>query len=126
MLQNLNTSCSFNIKVAKIAGINSAFILNNLYLETTNNEKGKKNYHDGYYWTCNSVKTLQEKFPYMTQKQIRTALKRLQDEGIIITDNYNRTKYDRTLWYAITYKGKCILQNVEDFPLNKRSVYNGK
>lgn len=111
MIQKLNIC--FNTKIAEVAGINGAVILNNLYFWITNNEGKKKNYYDGYYWTYNSVKTLKELFPCFTQKQVRTALKKLKEEGLIITGNYNKTKYDRTLWYAITYKGKCILQNCE-------------
>lgn len=117
MLQNSNIC--FNTKIAEIAGINGAVILNNLYFWITNNESKKKNYYDGYYWTYNSAKALKELYPCLTQKQVRTALKKLKDEGLIITGNYNKTKYDRTLWYTITYKGKCILRNceVEDLSL---------
>lgn len=99
----------FDIKVAELYGINCAVILQNLWHWIRKNEANGTNFYDGYYWTYNSTKAFQELFPYLSQKQIETALKKLRDEKIIITGNYNAVKYDRTLWYAITKKGKSIL-----------------
>lgn len=99
----------FDIKVAELYGINCAVILQNLWHWIRKNEANGTNFYDGYYWTYNSTKAFKELFPYLSQKQIETALKKLRDEGIVITGNYNAIKYDRTLWYAITSKGKSIL-----------------
>lgn len=99
----------FDIKVAELYGVNCAVILQNLWHWIRKNEANGVNFHDGSYWTYNSTKAFRELFPYLTQKQIETALKKLRDEEIIITGNYNAVKYDRTLWYAITEKGKSIL-----------------
>lgn len=99
----------FDIRVAELYGINCAVILQNLWHWIRKNEANGVNFYDGYYWTYNSTKAFKELFPYLSQKQIETALKKLRDEGIVITGNYNVVKYDRTLWYAITEKGKSIL-----------------
>lgn len=101
----------FDIQIAKKYGINCAVILQNIWYWVRKNEANETNYYDGNYWTYNSTKAFKELFPYLSQKQIETALKKLRDEGIIETGNYNAVKYDRTLWYAVTEKGKSILQN---------------
>lgn len=107
----------FDIRIAKLYGINCAVILQNIWHWIRKNEANGTNFYDGTYWTYNSTKAFAELFPYLSQKQIETALKKLRDEEIIITGNYNAVKYDRTLWYAITEKGKCILLSGEmDFP----------
>lgn len=117
------THC-FDVDVAKRYGVNCAVILNNIYHWITKNEANGENFYDGYYWTYNSTKAFNELFPYLTQKQIETALKKLRDEGILITGNYNENKYDRTLWYAITEKGKCILHTGEmDFTSEGNGFY---
>ena len=108
---------SFNIEVAKRIGIAPAVILNNLYWWIDKNRANDKHFHDGYYWTYNSRKAYVEQFPYLTERQIEYALRKLIDEGYIITGNYNKASFDRTLWYAITKKGYCILQNC-DRPLS--------
>ena len=113
---------SFDTKVAEKVGVNCAIILNNLYYWIEKNRANGKNYYDGYYWTYNSTKAFSQLFPYFSQRQIETALKKLRDEEYIITGNYNEFKYDRTLWYAITKKGECILQNCE---MDVTSMSNG-
>lgn len=99
----------FDIHIAELYGINCAVILQNLWHWIRKNEANGTNFYDGHYWTYNSSKAFKELFPYLSQKQIETALKKLREEEIIITGNYNAVKYDRTLWYAITEKGKSIL-----------------
>ena len=99
----------FDIHIAELYGVNCAVILQNIWHWIRKNEANGMNYYDGNYWTYNSTKAFKELFPYLSQKQIETALKKLRDEGILVTGNYNAVKYDRTLWYAITEKGKSIL-----------------
>ena len=99
----------FDVHIAELYGVNCAVILQNIWHWIRKNEANDKNFFDGTYWTYNSTKAFKELFPYLSQKQIETALKKLRDEKILITGNYNAMKYDRTLWYAITEKGKSIL-----------------
>ena len=102
---------SFNIYIAKQYGVNAAVLLKNIYFWIEKNRANESNFNDGHYWTYNSKKAFAELFPYMTARQVDYALQKLIDEGIIITGNYNKVAYDRTLWYAITKKGYSILQN---------------
>ena len=104
---------SFNIEVAKKLGIAPAVILNNLYFWIEKNKANDKHFYDGYYWTYNSRKAYCVQFPYFTERQIEYALRKLIDGGYVITGNYNKVSYDRTLWYAITKEGYSILQNCE-------------
>lgn len=104
---------SFDVRIAKEYGVNAAVLLNNMYFWIEKNKANNTNFYDGYYWTYNSKKAFAELFPYLNERQIDYALKKLIDGGIIITGNYNKLAYDRTLWYAITKKGYCILQNCE-------------
>lgn len=125
---------SFNTDVAQEYGVHSAILLNNIAFWCLKNKANGTHEHDGHFWTYNSKKAFTELFPYMTARQIDYALKRLIDDGILITGNYNANAYDRTLWYAVTKKGYSILQicsmdnttmqngtpeNVEPIPDNK-------
>lgn len=98
----------FNVAVATKYGINAAILLENIAFWIEKNEANGVNFFDGRYWTYNSIKAFCEMFPYMSPKTIRTTLKKLEDEGLIITGNYNQSSYDRTTWYAFTEKGKSI------------------
>lgn len=124
----------FDVDIAAEYGMLEAVILNNLYFWVMKNEANETNYHDGYYWTYNSVKAFEKLFPYASGRKIRNALKHLEGEEIIATGNYNKSAYDRTMWYTVTEKGISILQkckmestkksnqsceNVEPIPDNK-------
>ena len=99
----------FDSEIAEEYGVNAAVILQHIAFWIKTNEANERNFHDGYYWTYNSLKAFQRLFPYMSERQINTALKKLIAEGIIMTGNYNEIRYDRTLWYALSKKGKSIL-----------------
>lgn len=118
----MSESHYFDVHIAKLYGVHCAVVLQNIWHWLRKNEANGVNFYDGTYWTYNSTKAFADLFPYLSQKQIENALKKLRDEGIIITGNYNAAKYDRTLWYAITEKGKSILLFGE---MDMTSVGNG-
>lgn len=99
----------FDTDVAKKYGVNAAIILQNIGYWIKQNEANEINFYDGRYWTFNSKRAYSELFPYMSKRQIETAFQKLIEDGVIVTGNYNKLAYDRTLWYALTQKGKCIL-----------------
>ena len=99
----------FDVDIAKIYGVNAAILLENIGYWIKQNEANETNFFDGKYWTFNSRRAYRELFPYMSERQINTAFQKLIDDGLIVTGNYNKVAYDRTLWYALTQKGKCIL-----------------
>jgi DnaD/phage-associated family protein len=100
---------SFNVEAAKTIGIEGAILLKNIWWWCEKNAANEQNIHDGKAWTYNSIKAYKDLFPYMTEKKIRSTLKKLEEDGLIETGNYNKMSYDRTLWYAITGTGKDLL-----------------
>lgn len=98
----------FDPQIAKEYGVNAAIIFQNLAYWIEHNRANETNFHDGRYWTYNSVRAFAELFPYLTDKQIRGALKKLEDGGMILVGNYNKSAYDRTRWYALAEKGLSI------------------
>ena len=104
---------SFDVVIAKRYGIHAAVLLKNIYFWIEKNRANGANFFDGHWWTYNSKKAFAELFPYMNARQVDYALQKLIDDKLIITGNYNKVAYDRTLWYAITKKGYSILQNCE-------------
>jgi uncharacterized phage protein (TIGR02220 family) len=119
---------SFDIDVAKEIGVKGAILLKNIYFWVCKNEANNKHFADRYYWTYNSIKAFNELFPYITEKQIRSTLTNLEEDGYIITGNYNKSSYDRTKWYAITEKGKCLLLKgqMENTKKENENVQKGK
>ena len=92
----------FNTEIAKEVGVNAAVILENIAHWVLKNKANEKNFYDGHYWTYNSNAAMAELFPYMNARQVRTALDSLRKNGMVLTGNYNKSSYDRTLWYTVS------------------------
>lgn len=92
---------SFDPVVAKRVGLNAAVIYQNLLFWIEKNEANDHNFKDGRYWTYNSIAAFAKLFPYFTEKQIRTAIDKLLNAGLILKGNYSQDRYDRTAWYAL-------------------------
>lgn len=89
----------FDPEIAKIVGTDAAIIYSNIEFWVYTNETNNRHFYDGYYWMFNSVKAFQKQFSYLTEKQIRTCLKKLEDNSYLIAGNYNEKNYDKTKWY---------------------------
>lgn len=92
---------TFNIEVATHVGVNAAIMLHYLTYWCEYNRAKRQNYQDGYYWTFNSIRTLSELIPYLSEKQIRSSISILEKNGYIISAIYNKDRYDRTKWYTV-------------------------
>lgn len=97
---------SFDPEVAKRVGVNAAVIFQNILWWAEKNAANDKHHHDGRYWTYNSISAFETLFDYLTAKQIRTALDKLEADGLLMTGNFNASPYDRTKWYSPT----CLIE----------------
>lgn len=116
----------FDVELAQKYGVAEAILLNHFEYWIELNRANEKNFYDGRYWTFNSMKAFSKIFPYMTEKKIRNALKHLQDDGLIVTGNYNKLAYDRTLWYAFSDLAESILPKGQMEDPEKANGYSQK
>lgn len=100
---------SFNTALAAKYGIVEAVLLEHLAFWIRKNKANNVNAYDGRYWTYNSLRAYEELFPYLTAKQIRRALQKLIQEGVVVDGNFNKSPYDRTKWYSFTDEGMSII-----------------
>lgn len=91
----------FDTEIAKRVGVHAAIIFDNIRFWCARSKANGANFYDGSYWVYNSVSAWTELFPYMTEKQIRGALDRLYEEGLVAKGCYNKDPRDRTSWYAV-------------------------
>ena len=102
----------FDTQIAKKYGIVEAIIMDNMWFWITKNIADEKYYFDGRFWTYGSNLSFANYFEYLTPNQIRRAIDKLVQEGILIKGNYNQSTYDRTNWYAFTDFGQSLMQDV--------------
>lgn len=88
-------------------GLNEAILLQKIHgwLQCTPKENVGRN------WIYNTYKSWHEQLPFMSETTIKRAMKNLIDKGIVITENFNKKKFDKTLWYSIDYEK--LAENVE-------------
>ena len=101
---------SFDVEIAREFGVNAAILFKNICFWIEKNKANGKNYFDGDYWTYNSKRAFSILFPYMSERQVGTALQKLIHARMIKTGNYNADKRDQTMWYALDINGACIMQ----------------
>ena len=92
----------FDEAIAVEYGVDAAIFIHNLYFWIKKNEANKRHFYDGRTWTYNSFSAWGTLFPFWSEKQIRRIVKKLTESGIIVTGNYNKIAFDRTLWYSLT------------------------
>ena len=100
----------FDTDIAALYGVDESIMIANLQFWIRKNEANGKHFHDGRFWTYNSIEAFTKLFPFWTARQIRRILKSLEEKGVIVTGNYNTSAYDRTTWYAF---GDSFLQNCQ-------------
>lgn len=100
---------SFSVEVATDIGLAPAILFNAIGFWVEQNAANGRNCMDGRYWTYNTVKAWSDLFPYLTAKQVEKALTALREHDYVIAGNYNKDKWDRTLWYTLSDKGHAIL-----------------
>lgn len=89
---------------ANVLGLNEAIVVQQIHYWLNINEKAKINVYDGHIWTYNTYDVWQkENFTFWSVKTIQRIFDKLVKLGIVIKGNYNKKKYDRTLWVTLDY-----------------------
>jgi len=91
----------FDRDIAVEYGLEAAVIIYNFRFWLDKNKALNKNNRDGFIWTYNTVEAMQSLFPYLTTASIRRVLKKLEDEGFLISAKLSSNGHNRTKWYTI-------------------------
>ena len=66
-------------ELATILGLNEALVLQQLNYWIEINKKNKRNFHEGKYWTYNTINEWQEEFPFWSTSTVKRTFKKLRD-----------------------------------------------
>lgn len=113
---------SFDPEVAKLVGVNAATIYQNIVFWIEKNQANGKHFYDGHNWTYNSTKAFCDLFPYLTASQIKTAVNKLIEHGLIVKGDYNKANFDKTNWYRLDINRQSI---GEKSPMEWSEIANG-
>lgn len=117
----------FDIKLATHYSIEEAVIIDVLFWWILKNACNDDMIKDGKVWCYCSSKGLERYIPYMGWQKIRRILKKVEEDEILVTGNYNKRPTDQTLWYAFSDKGIEILEGYGyDFSKMKNGIFKNE
>lgn len=102
----------FDVEHALKYGVNESIMISNFQFWIHKNRSNGTNFHDGKTWTYNSVNAFKEIFPYWNIGQIRRCLESLVVQEILVKGDYNKNRYQRTLWYAFCDESIFLNQQI--------------
>ena len=90
--------------LAAAIGLNEAVIIQQVHYWVKINEKTRKNFVEGYYWTYNSYEAWQQQFPFWSYDTVKRTITKLKKKELLITAKHNKLKMDKTTWYRVNYE----------------------
>lgn len=98
----------FHSTLAVALGVNEAILLQkiHMWLQCKPPEAGGERS-----FIYNSYKSWHEQLPFFSESTIKRALTNLVKQGILIKENFNKIKCDKTNWYSIDYDKLDIIVN---------------
>ena len=104
-------------QLAKRIGLNEAIVLQQLHYWLTQNEKKPSHNIEDKVWCYNTVEEWQENFPFWSKNTIIRTINKLEELKLIIKSNFNKLKFDKTIWYSINYDNfKSLFSELIDLP----------
>jgi hypothetical protein len=99
--------CHFEVEDATRWGVDEAIFLYNIRFWLKRNKANKKHLYKDRYWTYNTYEVYAEFFPFWSESQVKRIVKKLKDFNILLVDNFNENKWDKTNWYSINEQQFC-------------------
>ncbi len=94
-------SHSFDTGIAAQLGIHAAVVYNHIVYWLRINASKNSNFINGKTWMYETQKDIAEFLGYLSVDEVKKAIIRLVDSGILIKDCHNKNKFDRTAWYTV-------------------------
>lgn len=113
---------SFDINLAiKLGSVDLAILVHHFQHWIAFNKRMGKNFKDGHTWTYQSRKEICARFPYWNYDHVKYLCEKLVKMDVLKTSNYNKSKIDKTLWYAFSNECDYIQE-----PKSSNNVYEGQ
>ncbi|MDR7001360.1 conserved phage C-terminal domain-containing protein [Neobacillus niacini] len=98
--------------LANMIGLNEAIVLQQLHYwvdKSTHIIEGRK-------WIYNTYNDWQEQFSFWSLSTIKRIFRSLEDQGLLLSGNWNTSKMDKTKWYTIEYERLEALELAPSLP----------
>ena len=110
-MSNYSAHC-FSVALATKLGLHEAIIAQHFHHWHTINASNESMQRDGRTWFFLSAARIQQVFPYLTERKIRTAIDHLAEAGYI--ERETSQGYNRSIWYSLTDTGLALFGETSD------------
>jgi hypothetical protein len=109
----------FNVRVMPEFGFPAAVLFSDIAYWVRRNQEERTHYFEGRHWIFGGRLEFQRRHPYLTEHQVRTALRELVKAGLLDIGCFNRTAMDRTRWYTLGPSASSYLPSAAPCKNNK-------
>lgn len=102
--------------LAVALGLNEAIVLQQVHYLL----QISKHVIEGRKWVYNSYPNWCLIFPFLSERTIKRTIYALEEQGILLSDCFNKLKLDKTKWYSIDY------DQLDKVIATKESLINSK
>lgn len=96
--------------IAEKYGVNAAIFLRDIYHWCSTNRNNDENFHDGRWWTYQTIKGLCLRHTYWTKNQMEHIIKSCKDQGALLAGHFNDDQFNRTCWYTLSDEAWALFE----------------
>lgn len=94
--------------IAEKYGVNAAIFLRDIYHWCETNRNNEENYHDGRWWTYQTIGGLCKRHTYWTKNQVEHIIRSCKEKGALLSGHFGENQFNRTCWYALTDEAMAL------------------
>ncbi len=109
---NDNYNHSYNVGIRKAVGCTDAAVVHFHIAHWVRYNFTTKNpiaFQNGRWWTFQTQEEIAAHFQYFNRRQVGRLIEKLVEADLLMVDNFNSFKPDRTIWYTLTDKAIQLL-----------------
>ena len=101
--------------IAERYGVNAAIFLRDIYHWCETNQNNDENFHDGRWWTYQTITGLCRRHTYWTKNQMEHIIRTCKEKGALLSGHFSENQFDRTCWYALTDEALALFHGSDSF-----------
>lgn len=96
--------------IAEKYGVNAAIFLRDIYHWCETNKNNEENFHEGRWWTYQTITGLCRRHTYWTKNQMEHVIRTCKEKGALLSGHFSENQFDRTCWYALTDEALALFE----------------
>lgn len=117
LMSHTSTHHSFSVELAMEYGVEKAILIHHFqhWIKFNRRKNSPKHFKDKRWWSFQTREDIEAYLPYLDSQKIRYHMDALcEDCGVFIKGNYNKSRFDKTTWYAFRDEERFLGEEVSN------------